>query len=109
VATCFILFFSHDFERFRDSTLQKLIDVDHDIDRRFSALKNLTEQKVSSLSEAYKGAGSALRDVSQQVSILPIFCEQFLRAQIPKAQKNTDSLTVFFVLLGSARVKAFSY
>jgi len=26
--------------------------------------------------------------------------------QIPKAQKKTDSLTLFFALLGSARVKA---
>ncbi len=31
---------------------------------------------------------------------------QILQAQIPKAQKVTDILTVFFVLLGSARIKA---
>ena len=37
-------------------------------------------------------------------SISPMFYEQLLRAQIPKAQKSC--LTVFFVLLGSAQVKA---
>jgi len=35
-----------------------------------------------------------------------MFYEQDLCMQIPKAQKDTDNLTVFFVLLGSAHVKA---
>ncbi len=35
-----------------------------------------------------------------------MFYEQLLRAQIPKAQKKIDNLTVFFALLGSALVKA---
>jgi len=38
-------------------------------------------------------------------SISPTFYEQLLHAQIPKAQKDTDDLTVFFALLGSAGVK----
>jgi hypothetical protein len=39
-------------------------------------------------------------------SILPTFYEQLLRTQIPKVQKNTVKLSVFFALLGSACVKA---
>jgi len=31
---------------------------------------------------------------------------QLLFAQVPKAQKKTDSLTIFFAFLGSACVKA---
>ncbi len=34
------------------------------------------------------------------------FYEKLLREQIPKAQKKTDTLTLYFVPLGSARVKA---
>jgi len=34
------------------------------------------------------------------------FYEQLLHAQIPKAQKKTDSMTVFFALLESAHIKA---
>jgi len=41
-----------------------------------------------------------------QGSISPTFSEQLLGAQISKAQKDTDGLTIFFVLLGSAHVKA---
>ncbi len=33
-------------------------------------------------------------------------CSKLLHTQTPKAQEKTDSLTVFVVLLGSARVKA---
>jgi len=40
-------------------------------------------------------------------SISPTFYKKLLRAQIPEAQKETDGLTVFFALLGSARKKAF--
>jgi len=38
--------------------------------------------------------------------ISPTYHLQLLRAQIPKAQKNTVKPTVFFALLGFARVKA---
>ncbi len=38
--------------------------------------------------------------------IYPTFYDQFLCVQNPKAQKDTDDFTVFFVLLESARVKA---
>jgi len=34
------------------------------------------------------------------------FYEQLSCPQIPKAQKDTDDLTVFFTLLGSASVKS---
>jgi hypothetical protein len=37
-----------------------------------------------------------------------MFYEQLLWAQIPKAQNNTDDLTVFFAQLGSVRIKALS-
>jgi len=39
-------------------------------------------------------------------SISPTYYEQLLRAQIPKAQKNTVKLSVLFSHLGPARVKA---
>jgi len=39
------------------------------------------------------------------VSISPTFYAQILHAQIPKEQKKTDGLTVFFELLGSTCVK----
>jgi len=39
-------------------------------------------------------------------SISPMFYVQFLRAQIPKAHKNTVKLSVFFALSESARIKA---
>jgi len=38
--------------------------------------------------------------------ISSIFYVQHLRAQIPKVQKDTEDLTVFFALLGSAHVIA---
>jgi len=38
------------------------------------------------------------------VSISTTFYEQLLRAKIPKAQKDTDDLTVFFAHLGSTRI-----
>jgi len=34
--------------------------------------------------------------------------KQLLLVQIPKAQKDTDELTVFFALLGSVHLKALS-
>jgi len=40
------------------------------------------------------------------MSISSTFYEQLLHAQIPKAQKKTDNLTVFFALSGSVCVKA---
>jgi hypothetical protein len=43
-----------------------------------------------------------------QVEISPTFYEQLLHLQIPKKQNNINDLAVFFVLLGSARVKASS-
>ncbi len=43
--------------------------------------------------------------VNHLVSILPMFYKQLLHAQIPKAQKDNDCLTVFFVPLVSALVK----
>ncbi len=43
---------------------------------------------------------------SDQGSISSLFYVQLLRAQIPKASKDTDDLTVFFMLLGSMSVKA---
>jgi hypothetical protein len=46
------------------------------------------------------------KDHIDQGSISPMFYEQLLHTKIPKAQENTDDLTVFFVLLRSARVKA---
>jgi len=39
-------------------------------------------------------------------SISPTFYEELLHAQIPKAQKKTDGLTVFSALFGGALVKA---
>jgi hypothetical protein len=39
-------------------------------------------------------------------SISPIFYKQLLGAKISKAQNNTDDVTVFFALLGSAHIKA---
>jgi len=39
-------------------------------------------------------------------SISPTFYANLLNAKVPKAQKDTDDLTVIFALLGSARVKA---
>jgi hypothetical protein len=41
-----------------------------------------------------------------QGSNSPLFYKQFLCKKIPKVQKDTDNLTVFFALLGSVRVKA---
>jgi len=49
---------------------------------------------------------SVAQHVRLLVSISSTFYEQHLRVQISKAQKKTDSLTVFFALLESARVKA---
>jgi len=40
------------------------------------------------------------------VSISTTFFEQLLHVQIPKAQKDTDDLTVLFALLESLFVKA---
>jgi len=42
------------------------------------------------------------------LSISSMFYEQLLHAQIMQGQKKTDNLTVFFMLLGSARIKAAS-
>jgi len=39
-------------------------------------------------------------------SVSSTFYEQLLHPQIPKAQKNTDDLTVFVAFSGSALVKA---
>jgi len=39
-------------------------------------------------------------------TISSTFYTQLLPVQIPKAQKDTDDMPVFFVLLGSAREKA---
>ncbi len=39
-------------------------------------------------------------------SISPTLYEQLLHEKIPKVQKRPDDLTVFFVLLGSAHIKA---
>jgi hypothetical protein len=41
-------------------------------------------------------------------SISPTFYVQLLHLQIPKAQKNSVKPSVFFALLGSARIKAVS-
>jgi len=41
-----------------------------------------------------------------QELISPTFYDQLSRSKIPKAQKDTYDLTVFFVLLGSSSVKA---
>jgi len=41
-----------------------------------------------------------------QVTISSTFHKQLLCVRIPKAQKNTGNLSVFFTLLGSACVKA---
>ncbi len=38
-------------------------------------------------------------------SILPTFDEQLLRTKIPKVQKDTDDVTVFFGFWGSTSVK----
>jgi len=45
------------------------------------------------------------KELEDKGPILPTFYAQLLRAQIPKAQK-THGLTVFFVLMGSALIKA---
>jgi len=45
-------------------------------------------------------------DVIDQGSISSTFCEQLLCAQIPKAQNDTDNLTVFLRFLGSAGKQA---
>jgi len=37
-----------------------------------------------------------------------MFYKQLLRPKIPKAQKDTDDLTIFFVFFGSSAVKAAS-
>jgi len=42
---------------------------------------------------------------SDQGSISSTFYVQLLHAQIPKVQKDTNELTVFFTLLGSTSVK----
>jgi len=42
------------------------------------------------------------------VSISSTFKEQLLCAQIPKAKKDIDDLTVFFTLSGSGHEKAAS-
>jgi len=39
-------------------------------------------------------------------SISPMLYEQFLSPQIPKAQKNTIKLSVFFMRFGSLHIKA---
>jgi len=44
------------------------------------------------------GAGGGAK--RNHLLILPTFYLKFLRSQIPKAQKDTDHLTVFFALLG---------
>jgi len=44
-------------------------------------------------------------DLTPVVNFTNILCKAF-HAQIPKAQKKTESLTVFFALLGSVLVKA---
>jgi len=35
-----------------------------------------------------------------------MFYEQLLHAQVPKEQKDTDDMNVYFALLGSLRIKA---
>jgi len=49
---------------------------------------------------------TAYRKFTNLMSILERFLEKLLQAQIPKAQKKTDNLTVFFAPLGSACIKA---
>jgi hypothetical protein len=46
--------------------------------------------------------------VSLNVTISQIFYAELLGLQIPKAQKDTDDVIVFFELLGSGCVKAAS-
>jgi len=46
------------------------------------------------------------REKSKLGSISTTFYKQMLHAQISKARKDTDDLTVFFMLLGSACAKA---
>jgi len=45
---------------------------------------------------------------SDQGLVSSTFYEKLFRAQIPKAQKDTDGLNVFSALLGSERVRALS-
>jgi len=45
-------------------------------------------------------------ELRKQGSISPTFYSQLLSAQIPKAQKDTDDLTVILVLLKYMRLKA---
>jgi len=72
---------------------------------------------IKSWGEGALGGGSAYTRVRTVVvwrskkkhfgSISPTFYELLLRApQFPKAQKDTDDLTVFFALLGSVHKKA---
>jgi len=44
--------------------------------------------------------------ICKLVSISSMFCKQLLHAQIPKVQKKTFNLTVFFALSRSARIRA---
>jgi len=46
------------------------------------------------------------KGVGDHVSISSTFYVQLLRTQIPKVQKDTDDLTVFFTLLGFMSKKA---
>jgi len=61
--------------------------------------------KNGELSHAVLRPGSIVR-FHYLGSISPIFYTKLFCRQIPKAQKDTDDLTVFFALLGSGHVKA---
>ncbi len=52
-----------------------------------------------------KAAHKTLGKLTPQVNFTTIY-EQLLCMKVPKAQRDTDDLTVFFALSGSAHVKA---
>jgi len=53
----------------------------------------------------FKWSSSLLDQSTSGVNFTNILCATYTRA-IPKAQKKTEGLTIFFALLGSLHVKA---
>jgi len=68
----------------------------------------LLAQKIDEKLFPLKKQAIKCRRNGHQVSISSMLCEELLHTQIPKAQKKTVKLSVFFVLSGSGRAKADS-
>jgi len=76
--------------------------------RRFTSKANADFLRLRMVKKSAKieNPKSKLVGSDNQVSISPTVYEQLLHPQIPKAQKDTNDLTIFFALLGSSLIKA---